>query len=105
VVAQTLLRDQRAHDWVGFQVRSAEGHLGFVESVQYGPETREPRFVAVRAGRIIVLLVPVEEVESVLPGQRTLVLGRNTGRLVPEYLGNELVLRPAKAAVPLARAV
>ena len=98
----TLLRDrQGTQDWVGFRVHSTEGHLGFVESVQCEEESGEPRFVAVRAGRIVVLLVPVEEVESVLPARRTLVLRPNGARPLPEYLGNELVLRPVKVVAPL----
>jgi hypothetical protein len=95
-------RDSLIHDCAGYRVRSAEGHLGFVESVLTDPETGELRFLAVRAGRVIVLLVPVEEVDAVLPDEGAVVLGPGTARLVPEFRGEELALRPAGAARPLA---
>ena len=95
-------RDSLIHDCVGYRVRSSEGHLGFVEGVQADPETGELRSLTVRAGRVIILLVPVEEVDAVLPDEGAVVLGPGTARLVPEFRGDELLLRPDRAARPLA---
>jgi hypothetical protein len=100
-----LIRDLDIRRCAGFRVRSVEGHLGFVESVQRDKETGEPRFLTVRAGRIIVLLVPVEEVEAILPEQGIVSLGPGSSRLVPEFAGDELVLRPDDVAAPLAAAI
>jgi hypothetical protein len=100
-----LTRDPEIRCCAGFRVRSVEGHLGFVERIQRDRETGEARFLAVRAGRIIVLLVPVDEVETILPEERVVILGPGSSRLVPEFAGDELVLRPDDAAAPLATAV
>jgi hypothetical protein len=100
-----LTRDLQIRRCAGFRVRSVEGHLGFVESIQRDKETGELRFLAVRAGRIIVLLVPVDEVEAVLPEQGIVILGAGSSRLVPEFAGDELVLRPDDVTSPLATAV
>jgi hypothetical protein len=98
-----LTRDFPIRSCAGFRVRSVEGHLGFVESVQR--DHGEARFLAVRAGRIIVLLVPVDEIQAVLPEEGVVVLGPGSSRLVPDFSGDELVLRPHEVAAPLATAV
>jgi len=94
-----------AADYAGWRVRSADGQLGFVERVQLDAGTGRPAYLAVRAGRIIVLLVPIEEVEAVDPDEQLIVLGPNSSRLVPELYGDELVLRPRAEPEPLATAV
>lgn len=81
-------------DYAGWRLTSPEGDLGFVERLQLDPATGEPTYLAVRAGRIIVLLVPVEEIEVVDPIERLIVLGPNASRLVPELRGDQLVLLP-----------
>ena len=90
--------------WEGFRVRSPEGHLGFVERVERDRESGRPVSVAVRAGRIIVLVVPVEEIQAVLPDESTILLGPNATRLVPDTVGDDLVLRPAAPSRSLAAA-
>ena len=87
-------------DYAGWRVCSDDGQLGFVERLQLDGATGEPTFLAVRAGRIIVLLVPVEEIETVDADESLIVLGPNSSRLVPELHGDELVLRPARRARP-----
>lgn len=92
-------------DCAGWRVRSSDGHLGCVERVQLEAGTGRPAYLAVRAGRIIVLLVPIGEVELVDPEEQLIVLGPNSSRLVPELQGDELVLRPRSEHAPLAAAV
>lgn len=92
-------------DYAGWRVCSDDGQLGFVERLQLDGATGEPTHLAVRAGRIIVLLVPVEEIETVVADESLIVLGPNSSRLVPELHGDELVLRPGDEPVPLAAAV
>ena len=92
-------------DYAGWRVCSEDGELGLVERLQVDAATDEPTYLAVRAGRIIVLLVPVEEVETVDADESLIVLGPNSSRLVPELHGDELVLRPRDEPAPLAAAV
>jgi hypothetical protein len=94
-----------AGDYAGWRVRSEDGHLGFVERLQVDAATGKPTYLAVRAGRIIVLLVPVDEVDTVDHGEQLIVLGPNSSRLVPELRGDELVLRPRSDPAQLAAAV
>ena len=94
-----------AGDYAGWRVRSEDGHLGFVERLQVDPESGEPAYLAVRAGRIIVLLVPIGEVETVDRHEQLIVLGANSSRLVPELRGDELVLRPRSDPAPFAAPV
>ena len=84
---------------------SDDGQLGFVERLQVDAATGEPTYLAVRAGRIIVLLVPVEEVDTVDADESLIVLGPNSSRLVPELHDDQLVLRPRDEPAPLAAAV
>jgi hypothetical protein len=62
-------------DCDGFRVLSAEGYIGAVELVLYGA-AQQPAALAVRTGIFArqLVLVPVEEVGSVHPVRRTLVL-------------------------------
>jgi hypothetical protein len=83
----------------GWDVRSDEGQLGVVERVELDPESDEPGYLAVRGGRIVVLLVPLEEVYEVVPEERLIVLGPNSSRLVPELQGDQLVLRAPAASL------
>ena len=79
----------------GFRVRSQNGHLGFVEEVHLDATLRFPVSLAVRAGRIIVLLVPVEEVEAVIPEEPLIVLGPYESKFVPDIRRDRIVLHAA----------
>src|SRR5687767_73268 len=105
VMASSTTLSLAPADYAGWRVCSADGQLGFVERLQLDGATGEPTFLAVRAGRIIVLLVPVEEVDTVDADACLIVLGPNSSRLVPELDGDELVLRPRDEPAPLAAAV
>jgi hypothetical protein len=85
----------------GFRVQSPEGHLGFLERVWPDPDTGSV-YLAVRAGRTIVLLVPAGEVESISVEAGIVVLGRPTTRLVAEQRGERIVLRPPYAPTHIA---
>ncbi len=98
------LQDGTLARWEGYRVRSPEGHLGFVEQVELDPETGRPATVAVRAGRVIVLVVPVGEIQSVVPEEGLILLGPGATRLGPEPAGDDLVLRPDAARRSLAAA-
>jgi hypothetical protein len=104
-MASTIITVLPAGDYAGWRVRSEDGHLGLVERLQLDPETGEPAYLAVRAGRIIVLLVPIDEVESIDHGEQLILLGPNSSRLVPELRGDELVLRPRSDPAPFAAPV
>ena len=85
-------------DWLrrceGFRVRSREGHLGFVETVDLEAVSGRPRALAVRAGRIIVLVVPVVEVEGVFPDEQLVVLGPYTAEYVADVRTERILLVP-----------
>ena len=85
-------------DWLmrceGYRVRSAEGHLGFVETVDLKAGTGRPRALAVRAGRIIVLVIPVAGVERVFPEEELVVLGPYTARYVADTKAERILLMP-----------
>jgi hypothetical protein len=102
VMAPLTIAPLPVADYAGWRLTSPEGDLGLVERLQLDPATGEPTYLAVRAGRIIVLLVPVQEVEAVDPGRQLIVLGPNASRLVPELRGDELVLLPRQELTPLA---
>jgi hypothetical protein len=76
-------------DWIarchGFGVVSPAGRIGTVEEVRYGPSRRwdSPTELAVQAGRggRRRLIVPVDEVEAVVPDDRLVVL-RSSPRVV-----------------------
>jgi hypothetical protein len=72
--------------WEGFRVRSSAGHLGFVEAVQRDPESGRAHSLVVRAGRIIVLVVPCEEIEAVVPGDELILIDSDLSRLVADSL-------------------
>jgi hypothetical protein len=72
--------------WNGFRVRSPEGHLGFVDVVRVDPESGRAKSFVVRAGRIIVLVVPVEEIEAVLPDERLILIDSDLSQLVARSL-------------------
>ena len=72
--------------WEGFRVRSPSGHLGFVEEVRRGFDSGEPEVVVVRAGRVIVLTVPVDEIDDVLQTERLVLVSETVSRHVPDYL-------------------
>ena len=80
----------------GFRVRSPEGHLGFVETIDLEVATGLPRALAVRAGRIIVLVVPTAEVESVFPDEKLVVLGPYTADYVADTRAERILLVPAQ---------
>jgi hypothetical protein len=77
---------QHGEMWNGFRVRSPEGHLGFVDVVQVDPESGRAESFVVRAGRIIVLVVPVEEIEAVLPDERLILIDSDLSQLVARSL-------------------
>jgi hypothetical protein len=62
----------------GFSVDSPEGRLGILRGLRYAPSTHwdRPNALAVRAGRSsdILLIVPVQEIERVIVGQRRITL-------------------------------
>jgi hypothetical protein len=76
-------------DWVarceGFGVVSPEGRIGTVEEIRYGPSRRwdSPTELAIQAGRggKLRLIVPVDDVAEVVPGDR-LVMLRSSPRIV-----------------------
>jgi len=72
-----------------------DGHLGFVETVDLEPVTGRPRAIAVRAGRIIVLVIPVAEVERVHPEEELIVLGPYSARYVADVQAERILLVPA----------
>jgi hypothetical protein len=88
-------RDELLRRCHGFRVRSEHGHLGFVEEVHLDTAQRRPAALAVRAGRIIVLLVPVEEVEDVVLDEGLVVLGPYESKFVPELRRDCIVLKTA----------
>jgi hypothetical protein len=102
VMAPLTIAPLPVADYTGWAVTSREGDLGVVERLHLDPATGEPTYLAVRAGRIIVLLVPVEEVEVVDPGGQLILLGPNASRLVPELRGDQLVLLPRPELTPVA---
>jgi hypothetical protein len=69
-------------DWIarcqGFGVVSPDGRIGTVEEVRYGPSRRwdSPTELAVQAGRggRRRLIVPVDEIEAVVPEDRVVML-------------------------------
>ena len=81
--------EPRGGDWVarceGFGVIAPEGRIGTVEEIRYGPSRRwdGPTELAIQAGRRgkLRLIVPVEEVEAVVPDDRVVVL-RSSPRIV-----------------------
>lgn len=72
----------------GFMVDSSECHVGVVDTLRYAPSTRwdRPTALAVHAGRSgdVLLIVPVAEVERVVPEERRVVL-----RPSPRITGTE----------------
>jgi hypothetical protein len=79
-------------DWIarceGFGVLSPDGRIGVVEEVRYGPSRRwdSPTELAVQAGRggKRRLIVPVEDVEAVVPDERVVRL-----RSAPHVISTE----------------
>jgi hypothetical protein len=63
----------------GFRVDSPQGRVGFVEEVRYASRCDRPDVIAVRAGRLgrLLLIIPVEEVAEIPPGEELVVLHRS----------------------------
>ena len=76
----------RAERLEGFRVRSPEGYLGFVDTVRHDPESGEPVSLVVRAGRLIVLVVPYKEIEAVVPETELILIDSDLSRLVADSL-------------------
>ncbi|MFN8187319.1 MAG: hypothetical protein U0R69_09585 [Gaiellales bacterium] len=76
----------RREDLEGFRVRSRDGHLGFVDAVRRDVDTGEPTSLVVRAGRIIVLVVPYETIEEVVLERELVMVGGDVSRLVGDSL-------------------
>jgi hypothetical protein len=66
----------------GFRVDGPGGRIGHVRAIRFGA-TAEPEALEIRAGMLgrRTLIVPVSEVEEVIPEQRRLIL-RGSPRLV-----------------------
>ena len=81
--------ERNGGDWVarceGFGVVAPEGRIGTVEEIRYGPSRRwdSPTELAITAGRggKLRLIVPVAEVEAVVPDDRVVVL-RSSPRIL-----------------------
>ena len=69
-------RDYWLHRSEGFRVDSPDGRVGFVAELRFGSSTERPDALAVRAGLLgrLLLIVPVEQVEAILPHERRIVL-------------------------------
>jgi hypothetical protein len=60
----------------GFRVESPQGRLGTVEELRFRSDAERPDSLAVRAGwlRRRLIVVPVEQVDEILPRQRRIIL-------------------------------
>jgi hypothetical protein len=69
-------RDYWLHRSEGFRVDSPDGRVGFVEELRFGSSTERPDALAVRAGLFgrLLLIVPIDQVEKILPDERRIVL-------------------------------
>ncbi len=72
----------------GFRVDSPEGRFGLVEAVMFRKRPDEPDALIVRAGVLgrRLVLVPIDDVEDVLPRRERVVLSR-----VPGASGHDLL--------------
>jgi hypothetical protein len=63
----------------GFRVDSPQGRVGFVEEVRYATRCDRPDVIAVRAGLLgrLLLVLPVDEVAEILPGEELVVVHRS----------------------------
>ncbi len=80
----------------GFRVDAPTGRLGLVEAVRFGARLDRPDELLVRGGllRNRTLVVPVSDVQEVVPQQQRLVL-----RCAPEQGGHEQLARRLRAYV------
>ena len=67
-----------------------------METIDLEVATGLPRALAVRAGRIIVLVVPTAEVESVFPDEELVVLGPYSADYVADAQAERILLVPAQ---------
>ena len=69
-------RDYWLHRSEGFRVDSPDGRVGFVAELRFGSSMERPDALAIRAGLLgrLLLIVPVEQVEVILPHERRIVL-------------------------------
>jgi AAA+ superfamily predicted ATPase len=72
--------------WEGFRVHSPGGHLGFVEEVRPGSGAGDPSRLVVRAGRVVVLVVPISEIDAIDPARRLLFVSGDVSEHVPDFL-------------------
>jgi hypothetical protein len=72
--------------WEGFRVQSPGGHLGFVEEVRAGSNLGEPSRVLVRAGRVVVLALPLSQIEAIDPTKRLVLVSGDVSSHVPDFL-------------------
>ncbi len=72
----------------GFRVDSPEGRYGLVEAVMFRRRPDEPDALIVRSGVLArrLVIVPIEDVEDVLPRRERVVLAR-----VPDASGHDLL--------------
>lgn len=72
----------------GFRVDSPEGRFGLVEAVMFRTRPGEPDALIVRAGVLgrRLVIVPIEDVEDVMPRRERLVLSR-----VPDTNGGDFL--------------
>jgi hypothetical protein len=63
----------------GFEVDTPEGRLGIVEWLVFGSRLDRPDAVAVRTGHVLhgSVLIPVDDVERVLPEEGRIILAVN----------------------------
>lgn len=72
----------------GFQVDSPHGRVGFVVELRFGSSLERPDAIAIRAGLLgrLLLIVPVEEIDEILPREERIVLRRSPRPTATERL-------------------
>jgi hypothetical protein len=72
----------------GFRVDSPDGRVGLVEAVMFRVRPDEPDALIVRAGMLgrKLVIVPIEDVENVLPRRQRVLLSRTLDLEGPDFL-------------------
>ena len=73
-------RDYWLHRCEGFRVDSPRGRLGIVEELRFHTNAERPDSLAIRTGwlRRRLIVVPIEQVEEILPREQRIILGGST---------------------------